>query len=373
MPVDLTVLTALICILILGIIVIKRRLRVPRVISWMALLYAFYFIAALQARHTGYADDKVTRLFTLTALAAFVPIVVFRTRDDLRKLTNTLMIISSLIVISGMGQLTDPSVLLTRWTAGSADTVTTGAIAGIAAIGALVLCMESSGWRFIGGLALEGIAATALVAAGSKGPLLGFGLTVLAIFVLFFRNRKTALRNVAILAVIVVSAGTYVWQMMPAQSTLRLAQFFTGDVGSIADGGRGEHYKVGFNLTRNHPLGLGWGGYGDELGMGNDRYYPHNFLLETSLEAGWAACIYAFLLICASVYRLFRIALIKRSHELVMLSGFLIYCIIAAQFSGDINDNKFLFAMMSLALMSKSIYRRELLQPKRTAEEDSSL
>jgi O-antigen ligase len=96
---------------------------------------------------------------------------------------------------------------------------------------------------------------------------------------------------------------------------------------------------------------LGWGGAQVWNPLANgDRYYFHNVFLEVVVEAGWLAAIALGAALVVAIKSIFRVARQTRSSESVCLFSLLIFCCVQAQISGDINDNRWLFALMSLAI-----------------------
>lgn len=370
-PVDLTLLLGVIIIFLALAELIKKRAHVPGALKWILLLFAFLAWGAVLARNTEYGVEKVSRLFTLTFLAMTVPVVLFRTVKDLSKLINALVLTALIVTVLGLTSLRSAEVV-NRMTSGSATTIMTGMLAGVASIGILVWGLEGKTWKFMLSIVGIGISALGLISAGSKGPIVALGLVLIYMFAGFYRRKPIAMRRLTATFGVAIFAVALAWQMLPSWSTGRLTSFFTGDFEQTLEGGRTEHYRNGIALIRNNPAGIGWGGYSVASGANGSRWYPHNFVIEITMEAGWGAGICILMLVGTALYRVTRITLITQNEQSKMLLALLIYFITAASFSGDINDHRWMLSILSISLASKSIFAQEEEQaPDAIAEECS--
>jgi hypothetical protein len=74
------------------------------------------------------------------------------------------------------------------------------------------------------------------------------------------------------------------------------------------------------------------------------RQYPHNLLLETSLESGWLCGTATAAVLAAALASAAR-----GGGDAVLFAG-LVFCAVNALVSGDVNDNRALMAFLGAAL-----------------------
>src|SRR5687768_10285377 len=86
--VDLTVVLALASITVGLYCAIRHGFRIGPPLLWIGALYAAMLIPLMWTEMSPYAAKKVGRLFSITLLAAVLPIVLLRTDQDLRKFLN---------------------------------------------------------------------------------------------------------------------------------------------------------------------------------------------------------------------------------------------------------------------------------------------
>jgi O-antigen ligase len=78
-----------------------------------------------------------------------------------------------------------------------------------------------------------------------------------------------------------------------------------------------------------------------------DRQYPHNLLLEVTLEAGWLAGACTLAILAAALGAAWAVSNLLEGRILLAGLGF---WIINALVSGDVNDNRPLFTLVSASL-----------------------
>jgi hypothetical protein len=119
--------------------------------------------------------------------------------------------------------------------------------------------------------------------------------------------------------------------------------------------GTSERYRltslqISWDYLRNDPDGLGWGAFATHVnplnGMG--RQYPHNLVAEVSLESGWLCGVWTLLMLAGAL-----VAAWSRSaiHGGRMVFAGLLFYLINAMVSGDVNDNRTLFLFVTSAWM----------------------
>jgi O-antigen ligase len=80
--------------------------------------------------------------------------------------------------------------------------------------------------------------------------------------------------------------------------------------------------------------------------------YPHNIFLEVAAEVGIMAAVVLALCMIAVLIGLFRRAWAaedtQRRSQVYLVTAFLLFTFFAAQFSGDINDNRTFWTALAL-------------------------
>jgi O-antigen ligase len=205
------------------------------------------------------------------------------------------------------------------------------------------------------------IALVGLLASGTKAPLLGLLLTAFAFAPLSLVNGASRKRTLGTLAAGCVGlagalaylawAGVYVAR--------RIAGPLTGEWG-FAGETRLALWRQTLELIPMHPFGIGWGRFNEWIQLFENRTlmrHPHNIALEIFVEGGWLAGA-AFLALAVVLVRRSTHALYKApattngaaSADVLLVPAGLVYWLICAAFSGDVNDNRPLWALLGVTL-----------------------
>jgi O-antigen ligase len=106
-------------------------------------------------------------------------------------------------------------------------------------------------------------------------------------------------------------------------------------------------YRLGWQLARDHPMGLGSAGY---PAVTEGLVYPHNIELELADEYGILA-LGLFAALVAGAWRARRRAAIGPHRLEALVAGALILVyLVDAQVSLSVNENKLLWFALGLAL-----------------------
>jgi O-antigen ligase len=343
LPVDFTLLCA--CLLsALCLDVLLRKQLVPAQLVLVLLLFGCMLLSVLWSPSYGYTVDKITYLFTLTLLAAVAPLLLLRTDDDVRRLYTSLALISCIlafyIVLFYMPKFSQVQRLLVEGT----TTIATGRIAGMAMVwlAAVILFLAKRKLPFLVLLLLQTVV---LFASGSRGPLLASAISLFLLGLLQGGSIWRRLLKIGALLALLTIVLFVVSDYMPSSSIARIRYLLKGEF-RTSENVRLDLYKTGLQLIPVNPQGMGWGTFPSEE-EGTVRRYPHNLLIEVFLEGGWMA---GFVLTGFIVYAIWRTYM--RGGGMVPRStlAFLVFFLINAMVSGDINDNRIFFAILALAL-----------------------
>lgn len=351
LPIDLTLLAALGTV---GLVIwsfLKHRFRLPTALFLLLPLFVLFLPSIAVTEWHDYSAEKTIRFFTLTLLATIAPVFLIKSQEDLRRFCNVLALVGIIMAIDALASLTLQGEQLLRLTAFSANTIALGRAVGLALVWFSVLALEG---RFSLLTALVGMGSLGfvLLSAGSRGPLIAAALGILLTFMLLRGRAVHRTARLAIIILIVVLSVYINFQLIPEASLQRVESFLKGDFG-VSEQLRFQAYALSWEAIQENPLGIGLGGFATVINLWNDvpRQYPHNILLETLLEGGWLAGTYLVILFVLSLLKAYSLSQRhKESPEFTMLFAILIFLLVNAAVSGDLNDNKSLFAFISLTL-----------------------
>jgi O-antigen ligase len=312
---------------------------------------AFVFFAMIVAAsylYTSapeYGGAKLMRFLLIGGFFLLAPLYLLNCEEDLRHFCFA-------FVVMGVAQ---SSVLLARAqrVAELEDTEVTRIGAGWV-IGAAILMLlfyrlvESRFWRTgLIMLALPCLVA-GLIASASRGVIISVSAALIyLLFRTYESQNKAAMAGVVGLA---IACATLAYHF--ANGTVEqkysdkfgeIVQLSEAHTSSASAGQPVGFYGASLHEVADHPvLGLGVGGW-SQFYYGHDgRAYPHNLLLEITTEEGLLGLI---------AFAFFLVAIFEASHQLsrltashfVVLSGLLIFTLVATMFSGDLDDDRLLW------------------------------
>ena len=366
LPIDLTVALAGLSWLIAAFIVIRPGFRFPKSLYWAIILFFLFAVPVVWTEWTPYATVKVPRLFTLTLSAALLPVLMFRTENDLRKTFNSFTLISLIMtcdvifnLISGVDRVQhqgDELVVVTSedsLTATGAETIALGRITGMGALW-LALLVES-GERNAALLLLIGPLVLVMIGSGSRGPLLAFIVAMGIQSALSSLWSKYSHNRVIILYSFLFAFFLGGWALAPKAASDRIQIVLNGEQGTSGEA-RTDAYSLSLMQIGCHPLGVGWGGFAfintRHTAYGKILNYPHNLLLELTLECGWICGLYVIIMTFISLYMSINICRITKIVEYRALFAIIVFNLINVGFSGDINDSRVFLCMIMLGVDS---------------------
>jgi O-antigen ligase len=202
------------------------------------------------------------------------------------------------------------------------------------------------------GLAVTPVLAVALIAAGSRGPVVAFVFGLLALVALSATSRR-ARRRLALVAVAGLAATIVVPLVVPGSALGRALSVIIGSASGLSSNGRSQLWSVAIASFSAHPLlGLGWGGFGT-LVPGQGIVYPHNILLEVGTELGLVGAVALVSIVLGFIVRLARLwrsTVGQDQLAAALLIALFLTALINACFSGAIQDNREVWLWGGLAL-----------------------
>lgn len=361
-PVDLTLifwaLTAGFCLIALW-----RERRLPPNTLPMLLMFATLAVGLHWPQDfASYPAQKELRLFSLTALAGFAPLLLLRGAGERKAFLWTVGLLGAAMAVSAVveiGRVGD----FNRITAFGTNPILLGRATGFSA---LLLCLlywqgHIRFWLFAAAIAVVGVA---LVASGSRGPLAALLVTAALLGTLCAMRRESRWRLFITAAVGCIALVSLVLWMDSARihAGHRVMQLAAGDWGGT-DVSRWLIWRRTVALIAETPLGVGWGRLSEHVTVlhdGNLLTHPHNILLECAAEAGWPAALVLALVTGGTLLFALRRAYQAQagapqatgltSTRSLAVAAALAYWLFCAAFSGDVNDNRTFWAMLGMAL-----------------------
>jgi O-antigen ligase len=180
----------------------------------------------------------------------------------------------------------------------------------------------------------------ALLAAGSRGPVVAFALG-LAVLLALSAVTPRARRRLGLVGAVLTLAILIVPLIVPGSVVGRALSAIVGSASGLSSNGRSSLWSLSLTVFSQHWLfGLGTGGFA-ALHTGLD--YPHNIALEIATELGSVGLLALIVAIGGFVSSLVRVRR-RVSGEDKLIASLLIALFLAAFinacFSGAIQDNR---------------------------------
>jgi O-antigen ligase len=198
-------------------------------------------------------------------------------------------------------------------------------------------------------LALLPILGVALLASGSRGPVLGL-LVGLTCYALLLRDRSSR-RRLLSLWFTVIAIVMLAPQLIPGQSIQRSLSFVLGSEGGLSSNGRFELWKDAWQTFASHPVfGIGTGGFG---AVRPDELYPHNLFLEVGAELGIVGLLFVVGILVwglKSLRQSWRFAPFEERPALALVVALTVSALVNALLSSDIQNNSALWLALGLGI-----------------------
>jgi O-antigen ligase len=206
-----------------------------------------------------------------------------------------------------------------------------------------------------------------LFVLGGRGPLLSVLISLL--IPLVFRNnllqsnkkrikKYAAFIVILLLALIIISVCLYLRNTLTA-TLYRMLLFLEPGMGTSA-GTRMGYYLNAIKLWLLNPVyGYGIGSWPILIGLPDMNSYPHNLILEVLVELGLTGLI----LFGSTVFIAIRGFIRSNNCKIIFLGSVILMmfanAFISSMLSGDINDNRIIFAVLGLMAFEGSENEKE--------------
>lgn len=327
--VDTTVLSVVL-LLAITIVTLLRHPRYPVRQMLPYFIFALVVLVGVSMSDPGdYQSQKARDFFLLSGVIVCCIPVLLRDVRDLRGLiavwfSGGFLVASLVLILGGAADLYGRAGI-GEATLGPAYLSAAALVVGGAAVGEKLLPLTVA----LPGMAVSGIA---LVTIGSRGPIVGAAVGLVAWILL-----RGVLRARSLMVLMVVVAVA--WAGVRQASEVALSRL------TIEDSAREGLWATARMIFIDHPfLGVGWGDYSTVSGL----KYPHNLFLEAAAELGvlGLVCILALLVIaCARVWRS------RSAPEVRVLASVAIVMLVGQQFSSDLTNRLFWAAIIPCLLL----------------------
>lgn len=356
-PVDFTLLLSVITVIGVVRSWARESLRVPRIMNLVLIAVVALAVPVLWSTLEGYSHTKTTELFSLTLLAAIAPGFLIRSFDHADTFCRTVAALG--VVLAAAAFLSGEKIEATsRLITNANNPIALGRVCGLACLYFLLraFVQRRNVWR---NLVLAGLPFGAVVASGSRGPLVGLVLALLVAITAGVvpskggdasrrhRRRRTA-------GGLVVGGAAMVIVVVALQTSGTDRAF------RLTEGNTARHnlYAEAWAIVIDNPVGVGWGDIRPGTAA-NARYYPHNIVLELAAEGGW---LIGGAFVVLSLSLVWAGPLMSRHPTTLTIYAFFVFALANALVSSDLNGNRPLFAF---AVTAYSMRRMVIIQEKK--------
>lgn len=327
-------------------------LREPVVIS--TILLSVWLLVRLPGSSGGaYATQKVELWMTGNLVYVFAGVFIGRHRRSLRLFLGISLAVSAVSAL----------IMTERLAAGSAQAVLGGryalssqfnpiefgrSLARASIVAAFILLLDAPVQLRLAALAVLAPLGVAFFASGSRGPLLGLVIGLIALLAFALREPTRRKRVVAV-GVGLVLAGVFVAQLVPGQDLHRALGVLTG--ASDSSNGRNTLFSEAGTAIGAHPVwGIGTGGFAS---IDPIAQYPHDIVVEAWAELGVIGFVLVIVFLVAGgvlCWRVWRTAEGGGRLEAGVVAALYLASVPNALVSGDLPNNYFLWTAAGLAL-----------------------
>jgi O-antigen ligase len=315
-----------------------------------------------------YGGDKLLRFLTFGTMSFFAPFVLVRGEEDLRDFAAGIVCFALAAATKSLGFSHEGATGVGE----NATHIGVGQLIGMAILILLYYRFANRRLRALSLLICIPWLAAGLVSAEARGPIFSV-LLVLGLGVLVPRwdpnliSRKLmVVVSLAIVAAVLVLAPYWFRGSTETRFLSKTTELTELAKGSTEAQGTATRrlvwYGAALDAMSRHPVfGWGVGGWSMYYWNQDDRHYPHNLFLEVGVEEGLLG-VAALLVLLGTVFQTAK----RGAEEVGSRSGsllpVLIYVLSVAMFSGDIDDNRFLWFWCGMVLACCRFARPDLAE-----------
>lgn len=359
-PIDLTIIFGVVASATATYIFFAERAdrsSVWGLVALYAIFVGYATITGLWSPSNSYYLSKAFRLGTVTAFTlGGAAIIIAPSRRRLRRFGAAVFGISVAIAIETVYQfimVNGPQELTIFGT----NYLITGRVIGLGIVLGFYYCLlERPGWKHTIPIALLTVVQMAALGfSGARGPLVtaigGIGIIVIAGLLLGKLPRSKNAIAAYLTSVIGMIAGA-VLVADSVRAIRRLTALTEGPGESL--GTRFDYWTWTIDLIgeANFWTGYGLGSWPLYAGFSDEQNYPHNIFLEVLMELGVVGLSLFTLLIGYAFVSIVQGWRRTQHLECIAITALFAYMLVNTFVSGDLNENRYLFAIVGLMVYS---------------------
>ena len=376
--VDITVIATLIIWLGLVKILLEGNWKFPsepKSIVYLFLIFGLLLgISYIYTASPDYGFRKILRFNTFAVTMFISPLLIIKSPADSKRLLSYFYFL--LVIIIGIMLLQfvyflkwgDFAIVLAYWNRISIPGANPIQVSRYLAIGAammIALLIRNKPSQSLHYFAILFVILLSIILSGSRGPLVSIIIGSIVYAILYERKHSSRIFGYGILAI-----GTIITLLLllPESLTQRFFDISQGSVIMTQQGVRristiatryefwSMSLQAWFSSITSFFIGLGAGGFSSLFIWRDWHWYPHNLFFEIIAELGLIGLVIGVLFIIKS-YQIINKGIQRGSftdHSALWVAGTVVM-FIAAQFSGDINDNRILWMFIGISIASTHV------------------
>ena len=376
--VDITVIATLIIWLGLVKILLEGNWKLPseqKSIVYLFLIFGLLLgISYIYTASPDYGFRKILRFNTFAVTIFISPLLIIKSPADSKRLLSYFYFL--LVIIIGIMLLQfvyflkwgDFAIVLAYWNRISIPGANPIQVSRYLAIGAammIALLIRNKPSQSLHYFAILFVILLSIILSGSRGPLVSIIIGSIVYAILYERKHSSRIYGYGILAI-----GTIITLLLllPESLTQRFFDISQGSVIMTQQGVRristiatrfefwSMSLQAWFSSITSFFIGLGAGSFSSLFIWRDWRWYPHNLFFEIIVELGLIGLVIGVLFIIKS-YQIINKGIQRGSftdHSALWVAGTVVM-FIAAQFSGDINDNRILWMFIGISIASTHV------------------
>jgi len=376
--VDITVIATLIIWLGLVKILLEGNWKLPseqKSIVYLFLIFGLLLgISYIYTVSPDYGFRKILRFNTFAVTMFISPLLIIKSPADSKRLLSYFYFL--LVIIIGIMLLQfvyflkwgDFAIVLAYWNRISIPGANPIQVSRYLAIGAammIALLIRNKPSQSLHYFAILFVILLSIILSGSRGPLVSIIIGSIVYAILYERKHSSRIFGYGILAI-----GTIITLLLllPESLTQRFFDISQGSVIMTQQGVRristiatrfefwSMSLQAWFSSITSFFIGLGAGSFSSLFIWRDWRWYPHNLFFEIIAELGLIGLVIGVLFIIKS-YQIINKGIQRGSfteHSALWVAGTVVM-FIAAQFSGDINDNRILWMFIGISIASTHV------------------
>ena len=376
--VDITVIATLIIWLGLVKILLQGNWKLPsepKSIVYLFLIFGLFLgISYIYTASPDYGFRKILRFNTFAVTMFITPLLIIKSPTDSKRLLSYFYFL--LVIIIGIMLLQfvyflkwgDFAIVLAYWNRISIPGANPIQVSRYLAIGAammIALLIRNKPSQSLHYFSILFMILLSIILSGSRGPLVSIIIGSIVYAILYERKHSSRIFGYGILAV-----GTIIILLilLPESLTQRFFDISQGSVIITQQGVRristiatrfefwSMSLQAWFSSITSFFIGLGAGGFSSLFIWRDWHWYPHNLIFEIIAELGMVGLVIGVLFIIKT-YQIINKGIQRGSftdHSALWVAGTVVM-FIAAQFSGDINDNRILWMFIGISIASTHV------------------